>query len=166
MSCRTFGRLTAVALALTIPLATVPVAAAETSPTVSAVSNDTVDEAALAAYFETLDNSQSNDEARLALDNLLGKETADQAIRENSSNSLTGTPRGAGTFLTCVKGKASDDIKGVFDVNAVAAAIGQKNYAKAAAEAVKCLAKQGIKWNVTAVAAMFAYWGWQYRGSW
>lgn len=74
--------------------------------------------------------------------------------------------RGAGTFLTCIKGKPSDNIKRVFDVNVVATAIGQKDYAKAAKEAVKYLAKQGIKKNAAALAGMFVYRGRQCHGSW
>ncbi|MGJ4092078.1 hypothetical protein [Corynebacterium macclintockiae] len=157
-------RLATMALIVTLPLAAAPVAAAETPAAVE--SAGTVDEQALAQYFAKIDNAQTEKEAHDALVDFLGEDAANQAIKENSATGQSVSTRGAGTFLTCIKGKASDDIKSVFDINVVAAAIGQKNYAKAAKEAVKYLAKQGVKRNAAAVAGMFAYWGWQCRGSW
>lgn len=152
------------ALIVTLPLAATPVAAAENPAAVK--STGTVDEQALAQYFAKIDNAQTEREAHDALVDFLGKDAANQAIKENSAAGQSMSTRGAGTFLTCIKGKASDDIKSVFDINVVAATLGQKDYAKAAKEAVKYLAKQGIKRNAASLAAMFAYWGWQCRGSW
>jgi len=152
-------------LALALPLAASPVATAEPPAAASAVTED-FDEVAAARYFEAVDNATNEDEARAALNDFLGADVAAQAIQENSARPGQITPRGAGTFLSCIKGKASDDVKSVFDVNVVAAAIGQKNYAKAAKEAVKYLAKQGVKRNAVTLAGMFAYWGFQCRGSW
>ncbi|WP_282940519.1 hypothetical protein [Corynebacterium auriscanis] len=126
----------------------------------------TINEQALAQYFSEIDSAQTEEEAHDALANLLGEDAANQAIAENSASGHSISSRGAGTFLTCIKGKAADDIKSVFDINLVAAAIGQKDYVKAAKEAVKHLAKQGVKRNAVTLAGMFAYWGWQCRGSW
>lgn len=165
VSKKSMSRFAALALTLALPLAAAPVAAAETPASTSAAA-EVFDEAAAARYFEAVDNATSDDEARAALNDFLGADVAAQAIQENSARPGQITPRGAGTFLSCIKGKASDDVKSVFDINVVAAAIGQKNYAKAAKEAVKYLAKQGIKRNAAVLAAMFAYWGLQCRGSW
>ena len=160
------SRLATMALIVTLPLAAAPVAAAESPAPVAVESAGTIEEQALAQYFAEVDNAQTEKEAHDALVNFLGEDAANQAIKENSATGQSVSTRGAGTFLTCVKGKASDDIKSVFDINVVAAAIGQKDYAKAAREAVKYLAKQGIRRNVAALVGMFAYWGWQCRGSW
>lgn len=158
--------LAAMALVVTLPFAAVPAAAAETPIPPTAQSVGAIDEQALAQYFAEIDNAQTEEEAYDALVNFLGEDAANQAIKENSASGQSVSTRGAGTFLTCVKGKASDDIKSVFDINVVAAAIGQQDYVKAAKEAVKHLAKQGIKRNAAALTGMFAYWGWQCRGSW
>lgn len=156
--------LATMALIVTLPLAAGPVSAAEIPSAVE--SAETVDEQALALYFAKIDNAQTEKEAHEALVDFLGEDSAKHVIKENSATGQFVSTRGAGTFLTCIKGKASDDIKSVLDFNVVAAAIGQKDYAKAAKEAVKYLAKQGVKKNAGVLAGMFAYWGWQCRGSW
>lgn len=153
-------------LAAVIPLGAIPVAVADVSTSETAVISEAVDEQALAQYFSDLDEAQTEEEARDALVNFLGEDLAQQIIVEHSAEPGVRIPRSAGTFVSCIKGKASDDIKSVFDINVVAAALGQKDYVKAAKEAVKYLARQGVKRNVGALVGMFAYWGWQCRGSW
>ncbi|MBC2682447.1 hypothetical protein [Corynebacterium anserum] len=159
-------RVATITLLLTLPLAATPVAAAETPISTTVESASTINEQKLAQYFSEIDNAKTDEEAYGALVKLLGKDAANQAIAENSATTPSVSFRGAGTFLSCIKGKASDDIKGVLDINGVAVLIGEKNYPEAAREAVKHLAKQGIKRNAAVLAAMFAYWGWQCRGDW
>ncbi len=162
----TARRIVSLALAISVPLCAVPTAAADSIPNATKATDASVSESEIAAYLEELDNAQTDSEAQAALSNFLGEDNAARAIEENSASQPTHVPRGAGTFLTCVKGKASSDVRSVFDLNVVAAAIGQKNYAKAAAEAAKYLAKQGVKRNAASLVGMFAYWGWKCRGEW
>lgn len=99
------------ALIVTLPLAAAPVAAAETPAPVAVESAGTIEEQALAQYFAEVDNAQTEKEAHDALVNFLGEDAANQAIKENSATGQSVSTRGAGTFLTCVKGKASDDTR-------------------------------------------------------
>ncbi|MCX2162552.1 hypothetical protein [Corynebacterium auriscanis] len=133
-------RIATIALMVALPLAATPIAVAETPIPSTVQPAGTINEQALAQYFSEIDNAQTEEEAHDALANLLGEDAANQAIAENSASGHSISSRGAGTFLTCIKGKAADDIKSVFDINVVAAAIGQKDYVKAAKEAVKHLA--------------------------
>ena len=84
--------------------------------------------------------------------------TLDELFSDRTVPSVNGE-RGAGEFLSCIKGKVDAEVKAIFDVNAIAVLIGQENYFKAAKKAVDFLARQGIRKNAVGIAAVLAYHG-------
>ncbi|AWB84187.1 hypothetical protein [Corynebacterium liangguodongii] len=78
---------------------------------------------------------------------------SDEIVNDGTGN------RSVGEFLTCMRSEVTDDLKSIFDINAIAALIGREKYWEAAVEAVKFLAKQGIKRNVAGLAATLAFYG-------
>ncbi|KAB3523094.1 hypothetical protein GC425_02860 [Corynebacterium sp. zg254] len=122
-----------------------------------------------AELLKALDSAKTPEEREQIFVSTLGEQDAQEAAAfvgltpaELFSNELTTDTtsfRGAPQFLSCMKSKVSNDLKSIFNINAIASLIGQQKYYEAAVKAVQYLAKQGIKRNVAGIAGALAFYG-------
>lgn len=126
----------------------------------------------LANLLEEIDQAETQEEAEQAFYTFFSTEEVQQLEQEYATPSrqlIEGndtTFRSRQDFLSCMKGKATDDIKGLFDISAISIALGNKDYQKAAKEILEHLGKQGIKRNLAGLVALLGMWGWQCRDAW
>lgn len=87
-------------------------------------------------------------------------------IEESSltDNTTARNKRSLGSFAVCMKDKAVDDLKSLFNVGAFITFVQKKAWNEAAAFAVKWLAKNGIKRNLAATVALLGWYGVQCAG--
>ncbi|RRQ12002.1 hypothetical protein [Corynebacterium bovis] len=176
MNTRLTRRLVAATLSLSLPLAGTAVAHADASPKLETTHlaqaegltpEQTADAEDAAALVESLLSTNDPKKQEQILQDTLGTKSADAAAdfvgltpEELFSTDTVHDDSGfrdTGEFLSCMKGKASDDLKSIFDVNAIAVLIGQEKYGEAAVAAVKYLAKQGIKRNAAGIAGVLLF---------
>ncbi|WP_159583712.1 hypothetical protein [Streptococcus halichoeri] len=81
-----------------------------------------------------------------------------------SSNTINRKKRSVNSFLVCMKDKAVADIADMFKVGAFVSFIQRKAWREAAQFAVSWLARNGIKRNVAATAALLSWYGVQCAG--
>lgn len=133
---------------------------------------DAFNEESLTQFLADLDRAETQEEVNQILYSFLSPEEI-RALEREYSVPFQQLVEPAGIsfrspqdFLECMANKATDDIKGLFQISAVSVAIGNKDYQKAAKEIVEHLAKQGIKRNIAGVVFLLGVWGWNCRGSW
>ncbi|ESK77999.1 hypothetical protein [Lactococcus lactis] len=80
------------------------------------------------------------------------------------NNTYTRSKRDIGSFLVCMKDKAVGDLKDMFNVGKFLVFIKTKAWKQAAEFAVKWLAKNGVKRNAVATAALLGWYGVQCAG--
>ncbi|WKD58453.1 hypothetical protein [Corynebacterium caspium] len=122
-----------------------------------------------AQLLEELDQARSAEERKEVLISNLGYDeasataeslglTIDELVSDRTVPNTNGD-RGVGEFLSCMKGHATDDLKSIFNVNAVSYYIGKEKYFEAALAAGKHLAKQGIRRNAYGLIGILAWYG-------
>lgn len=81
-----------------------------------------------------------------------------------TNNTSTRNKRDLGSFAVCMKDKALGDLKDMFNVGKFLVFVKTKAWKQAAEFAVKWLAKNGVKRNAVATAALLGWYGIQCAG--